>query len=266
MADVKMPKSIPCRFNTNGWAPQCKKPSDNGWCSQHEGLECRSCGEQAVKSCDAQMGGLGCGAPLCSTCEHGESGGHVTKQVAEENRRKEKEEREALIASRTSPVRRMNEEGVPANLFELLKGDWREDGYELRKVYFLELEHGLMGFFPAILSSDDKRIVFTDNLRLLEKVWQTLEPRKAKLREKTAYISESAGILFIDTESPKEREESVPRKLLTETEFHNLVSSEEEPFRWARGLSGGRISRQEDFLQHLATQASDLDPSFASAA
>jgi hypothetical protein len=89
MADVKMPESTPCQFDAKGWAP-CKKPSDNGWCSEHEGLKCSSCGGQAVTNCDAQIFGLACGEPLCADCTHSYIGDatHVTKAVAEELRKK----------------------------------------------------------------------------------------------------------------------------------------------------------------------------------
>ncbi|HNW71610.1 MAG TPA: hypothetical protein PKZ36_00660 [Candidatus Paceibacterota bacterium] len=95
MADAKLPKTIPCQFNAGGWNP-CKKPTDNGWCSKHENLKCVSCGEKAVKSCDVQMGGLGCGSPLCKTCEHKPGGewGHVTKEIAKQMRVAAKKEKE----------------------------------------------------------------------------------------------------------------------------------------------------------------------------
>lgn len=265
MADVNMPEFTLCQFDAKGWAP-CKKSSDNGWCTEHEGLECRSCGEQAVTSCDAQMGGLVCGAPLCVSCEHGESGSHITKKVADENRRAEREEREARVASRTSSVQRMNEElSVPATLFELLKGDWRDEGYEFRRVYFLELKHSLMSFFPAIFSSDKKRIIFATDLQLLENVWQMLEPREATLRGELAYVNEELGIAYFETERPEERENREPGRLLTAIEFSGVVETSEEPFQWAFGLIGGRIFRQDDFAQYLVAQASTLDPTFTSA-
>lgn len=267
MADVKMPKSTPCQFDARGWAP-CKKPSDNGWCSKHEGLKCTSCGKQAVRSCDAQMGGLACGASLCADCTHSYAGdgGHVTKEVADEQLRKESEERAVRVASRTSPIQRMNEKlGVPATLFELLKGNWQKE-YELKMLYFLELSHGLLGFFPAVFSSDGNRIVVTTDLRLLERVWGMLEPRHAKLRKVLAYVNERLNIAYLETELPSDRENREPCKLLTAAEFDGLVKTEEWPFRWAFGLIGGTARPdKEHFLRSLVGQAFEFDRSFTSA-
>ncbi len=267
MADVVMPEHIRCRFNEQGWSPQCNKPSDNGWCSKHEGLKCRSCGEQATTNCDAQMGGLACGALLCGSCMHERGLGHVTGKVWSARRKAEEEERAALVASRTSPVRRMDDDlGVPATLFELLKGEWQEEGYELRSVYFLVLKHSCMGHFPAIFSSDESRIVFTSDLQLLEHVWHMLDPRDATLRGELAYVNKELGILYLDAREPRHRENRRPEKLLTKEQFETIAAAEEEPFRWDHGLLGGRTPSQYAFLRDLVRQATALDSRFTSAA
>lgn len=81
MADVKVPESIPCQFDKDGWRP-CGRASDNGWCSEHEDLRCISCEGKATRSCNMGMSGLCCGVPLCDNCEHEQStGNHVTKAV-----------------------------------------------------------------------------------------------------------------------------------------------------------------------------------------
>lgn len=264
MSDVKIPDSIPCQFDAKGWAP-CKKPSDNGWCTDHEGMKCWSCGNQAITSCDAGIGGLACGAPLCATCEHSTDGKHITKEVGEENRRNQREEKIARNASRTNPDRRINDHlNVPMTLFELLKGDWRSEGYEMKKIYFIELKHGLMGCFPAIFVSDKKRIVFTTDLKLLEKVWEKLPPRPAKLGQLTGYVNEETGIFYEDVESPLNEDEE-PNRILLNTELDELLKSEEKPFKWASGLIGGGQLRKEDFFMQLTVQASKLDPSYTSA-
>lgn len=152
--------------------------------------------------------------------------------------------------------------GVPATLFELLKGGRGAAGFSLGKVYFLELRHGLMGFFPAIFSADEGRIVVTANLELLERVWQMLEPHEANLRTATAYINETRGIFYVDRERQIDREEEVPRRLLTPEEFDSLAG-EERPFEWAFGLMGGRRPSKESFLADLTMQARVLEPSFA---
>ena len=70
MADVKMPKSQPCQFD-RGWAGRCGKPTDNGWCTEHEAVTCVVCGNHAVRECDYTGSmPLVCGAKLCADCEH----------------------------------------------------------------------------------------------------------------------------------------------------------------------------------------------------
>ena len=73
MADVvmpKMPPSTPCRFES-GWKGKCGKPTDNGLCSEHEGMKCIVCDKQATQTCDyTGSSPFVCGAPLCDTCRH----------------------------------------------------------------------------------------------------------------------------------------------------------------------------------------------------
>jgi hypothetical protein len=70
MADVVLPAFLPCKFYI-AWRGTCDRPSDNGWCSLHEGQKCCVCGEQAVRQCEyAATSPLVCGALLCVTCEH----------------------------------------------------------------------------------------------------------------------------------------------------------------------------------------------------
>lgn len=249
MADVKMPKSVPCQFDKGGWAP-CKKPSTNGWCSEHEKAKCVSCGEQAHKPCDAQMGGLGCGAMLCKTCEHGPDGKHITRAVAEKLRRTEVDEEAATRASRTSKTQRMNAElGVPLNLFEHLKGD--RAGSEIMEYYFLQLEHGLMGFFPAIFDGT-KRIIITTDLALIERVWRMMEPRESKVTKNLGHVLAAKGVVYpILGDTQYDRETSKPQQLLTEAELDELLKKTKKPFKWAFGLIGGRDPSKQQFEEMI---------------
>lgn len=258
-----MPESIPCKFDA-GSRTHCKKLSDNGWCSEHDHLKCVSCGKKAVKSCDYDMGSLLCGSNLCETCEHGESGKHVTKDVALKMRQEKQTKEEQMIASRTSPIQLMDEKlGVPATLFELFKGDWQKEGYQFIKLYFIELSSGGMGCYPAVFSSEKKRIVLTNNLHLLVRVWQNLEPRESRIRSVSAYVNLSTNIGYIDPESPKDREEMKPWRILSADELASLAG-EGEPFRWAFGLISNNL-RRDDFLERLSKQALEIDPTFANA-
>ncbi|MBA3732982.1 hypothetical protein H0W91_01250 [Patescibacteria group bacterium] len=65
-----MLESQPCQFQ-KAWVGMCRRPSTNGWCTEHEALKCRVCGKQAVKTCDfTGTNPLVCGVPLCHTCQH----------------------------------------------------------------------------------------------------------------------------------------------------------------------------------------------------
>lgn len=55
---------------TEAWVGQCENEAvRDGYCEEHVGEMCVSCGEQATHSCSETMG-LVCGAPLCDNCEH----------------------------------------------------------------------------------------------------------------------------------------------------------------------------------------------------
>lgn len=257
MADVKMPESKPCQYD-NGWAGRCGRASDNGWCSQHEDKKCAGCGDKAIKACDQPVGGLNCGAPLCGGCKHSrDDNTHVTRVVAEEALRKAKEEREALLASRTSPVQWMNEVlGVPMNLFELLKGD--TSAWPIKEFYHLELNHGLMGFFPAIVLAEKKRLVLTIDRSLLGHVWRRLEPRDSKMGKGLGYVNESLGFLYPNLgQSDHEKEDSKPLKILSEAEYIKLTHNGAEGFGWAPGLIGPNMHRAR-FEEVIEAQQSSV--------
>jgi len=58
-----------CRFD-KAWVGKCDKPADeSGFCEEHKGVKCVSCGAQATHECP-ETGQFVCGAPLCDDCEH----------------------------------------------------------------------------------------------------------------------------------------------------------------------------------------------------
>ena len=240
MADVKMPESTPCQFDKNGWVP-CKKPSTNGWCSKHEGAKCSSCGEQATRSCDAQMGGLGCGAHLCDKCQHGCDDKHVTAEVYAAEMREERDLRET---GQESP-RRLAEKGVPVgvpkHLKELLAGD--RAGYELMTCYALEIKHGLMGFFPAI-QKGTKIVAIVSDKALIFRIWRSLEPRDSQLLASEYMVNRALGVVYPMAVSDLEKEQSRPLKLFPSQEVEALFQEDPAPFEWARGLLGASTSKQ----------------------
>lgn len=60
-----------CEFHIS-WVGPCGQATFGGtrFCDKHKNLRCAVCGEQAVRDCDASVGGLMCGFPLCSECNH----------------------------------------------------------------------------------------------------------------------------------------------------------------------------------------------------
>jgi len=245
MADVKQPKSIPCRFEV-AWVGECKKPSTNGLCGYHENQKCASCGVQAIHSCDYTNGPMACGAFLCATCTHSLDGdGHVTQDVYGTQREVRCKEKEETALSRTSSVRRIHPEtGLPLNLFELLKGDWKSEGYSLERCHYLCLKHGLMGFFPAIVKSEDRMIISTDQILLLE-LWKLLSPRRSEMDSIIAYVNEGKGIIYEEAKEQERQERIKPIKMLTRSEFTSLLDKEQEPFGWAPGLIGADMNVEE---------------------
>jgi hypothetical protein len=52
------------------WVGNCGKPVvKDGFCEDHIGLDCCSCGEQATHECE-ETGQFVCGFPLCDNCVH----------------------------------------------------------------------------------------------------------------------------------------------------------------------------------------------------
>ena len=256
MADIKMPKSIPCKFEIS-WQGRCNRPSTNGWCSKHEELKCCSCGAKATRECD-HTSSLVCGTPLCKTCHHSLDGdGHVTGEVYEKQIQKRKQDEIALKQSRTSPVQRLDGEGNPANLFELLKQDSKGQGYLLEKVFSLQLTHSLMGFFPAMIYSH-RRVIICLDLNLLVEIWKTLEPRKSQLDSLTYYVNREKGIAYVDVDRPSEREESKPEKVLTRDEYEKIKKEDPDSIMWAPGLIGGVYFSPEQFVQYVDRKVASL--------
>jgi len=253
MADVKMPESIPCRFEIS-WQGKCGKPSTNGWCSEHEKLKCCSCGEKATKSCE-HASSLVCGAPLCDTCSHSlENNSHVTREVLMGQFECREQERVAVKQSRNSSDQRLDNEGNPVNLFELLKKDTKEQGYHLEKVFFLQLDHGLMAFLPAVIHSK-RRIIMCLDKDLLVQIWKTLEPRQSRMESQTCWVNEQKKMAYVDAIDQTGREESKPQKLLTRDEYEKIQEQGSESITWAPGLIGGKYFDQDQFAQFVDKQA-----------
>jgi hypothetical protein len=208
-------------------------------------------------------------------------------EQSEQRRNEEMMRRE----SRLSSERRIDPQtGVPLNLFELLKSDPAEIGFLKTDVYLLELRHRLMGFFPAVFSAGDRRIVIVTNLELLESVWRMLEPRSANIIRHSAFVHQEKPFAYIckDQDSDDDREREAPKQLLTRDELAiiaaiaeasksergtlsilDVVDSSSEqiydvqnPLRWAHGLISGHDLMEEDYFRGLENQAMRLSPTF----
>ncbi len=240
MSDVKMPKSVPCKFDEKGWVP-CKKPSTNGWCSKHEEVKCVSCGEHAVRSCDVGSS-LICGAALCQTCQHGLDGKHVTKQVYNAQMK----ERYDFEETGRESKRMLEERGVPIdisfpnNLKDLLEGD--RAGWVSKPCWALELKHGLMGFFPAIVKAMPKIMLITSDRDSIFHVWKSLKPRDSKLIALECMVNEAGTVGYaMRLESDFEKKQSLPLKIFGTSEIEELFAKNPAPFKWAPGLFGADI-------------------------
>lgn len=122
----------------------------------------------------------------------------------------------------------------PKKLADVMGNDLA--GFQVVKAYFLELEHGLMGFFPAIIKKNKEMVVCLDK-SLLEKVWNLLPRRKTKIVEAILLVNTDGSFGFDIRNENKENTEQV--HILSEKEFNRLIArSGDSPFGWVPGLLG----------------------------
>ena len=167
-----------------------------------------------------------------------------------------RQERNAIELSRLSPNQRMDGDGNPANLFELLKGDPNAQGYELKKVYSLKLVHGLMGYFPAAISAHKRIVLCLDRLLLIE-VWKGLSPRASEMDSSIYYVNTQKWIGYASSGSPLEQELTKPEKILTRSEYVDLQAKNPRAIAWASGLIGGPDIDPADFPSYVDKMANE---------
>ena len=259
MATVEMPQTKPCQFGLP-WRGACGKPTDNGWCTEHEHLECVSCGRRAVRQCEDAIS-LVCGANLCNDCVHNPDGpGHVTRRVAKATVQHTLADERAKVASRTSSVQRVDDSGLPLNLFEFRKNP--PEGFEIKDIYYLELEHGLMGFFPAIIRKT-KQMILTADCDLLIRLWSMLSVRKSKVGQVQGYVNLRLDLVYlIPNEGQVNQEESRPHPHLSVQKFDAIIAQDPNPFTWAPGLVGNDMSPADfhETIEEVARQHSIILP------
>lgn len=104
-------------------------------------------------------------------------------------------------------------------------------GWQITLCHFLELDHTLMGSFPAI---DEKRkIVATANKQALQKVWNRLPRHSAKVTSFLAIVQPSTGLAFSLENFHKG--ETEPFQVLSDTAIDALCQRENS-VSWAPGL------------------------------
>lgn len=132
----------------------------------------------------------------------------------------------------------------PANLL-LLMGKDESNDYKLANVYYLELVHNLMGFFPAVIINSNRRMVLTTSKKLLIKIWEKLEPRDSKIGSQMFYLHKIHPVGYPISNSPSRQEENVPLLLLNEDEYEKMLKENEKPFKWSPGLLGPSLPEEE---------------------
>jgi hypothetical protein len=221
--------------------------------------KCVVCGKQATHDCDQTMGALCCGASLCNDCVHITTleggGGHGTKKQAAKFAEQMEREVRATIASRTSPIQRKDADSNPLNLFELLKDP---TGYTLTEIFYLELHHGLLGVFPAMLNLEGgarQQMIVTPDKELLKEVWGTLERRDSKMNSVIGYANGKFGYMGAKGEV-LETERVKANPLLTRERYAAFkalaAKSGDKAFDWRLGLMGGRTLSEEEFANLIA--------------
>ena len=110
--------------------------------------------------------------------------------------------------------------------------------FHLTWAYFLELSHGLIGVFPALITETKEPFVCL-NESLLEKVKKLLPERKSKVSEMlvlaTVGDSKDNPHLYFNLRSVEELEETRPFKVLSEEDI-NTLSAIHGSLEWAPGL------------------------------
>lgn len=136
----------------------------------------------------------------------------------------------------------------PENLKDLKKDKEAFSHYQIKPCYYLELKHGLMGFFPAVIN-DTRRMIITSDKDLIEKIWERLSPRQSKMDEDLFYIHEN-GLIGFPAKHWNGDQNAKACHLMTEEEFEILIN----PFEWAPGLIGDDMS-PEEFMKTIKAAA-----------
>ena len=126
---------------------------------------------------------------------------------------------------------------APETLGELFGRDLA--GWQITPGYFMEIKHGCMGRFPALLSDKDKKgenvIVFVIDKPLLRMVWDNIEREFAKVTTLMVLANPELGIAFSISGDEQQQKKMLPLRLFSEQELVELCKKD-NPFRWAAGI------------------------------
>lgn len=105
-------------------------------------------------------------------------------------------------------------------------------GWQIAQCHFLELDHGLMGSFPAI-TTWGKEVVVVIDIIFLRPVWYCLERRSAKVTSFLAIANPTYGIAF--NLAGYEKADTQLIRIFSKEEIAALCQNSNS-FRWHPGL------------------------------
>lgn len=128
-------------------------------------------------------------------------------------------------------------------LEEVVTGD--QAGFELRFCYYLQIKHGLMGFFPAIITETEKIVLVLDS-DLIAPIWGSLDPKRSEVVKGLFYVNKQTGAAFsMSGEAWKELFSFESWQILSRSEFERITANGARPFCWVAGILGAWMSGDE---------------------
>jgi len=124
---------------------------------------------------------------------------------------------------------------APKKLGEIMNQDLA--GFQLVIGYFLEIDHGLMGFHPALIAATRQIVVCLDR-NTLKKVWELLPRTKAKVTEFLLVANIKEGFGF-DLQN-EEKTNTTYLRIFSEEAINTLIAGQEKPFAWTPGVISTR--------------------------
>ena len=112
--------------------------------------------------------------------------------------------------------------------------------------HYVELKHGLMGCFPAIIDETNEMIICTDKNVLLD-ILETLPRKECKFGELQMLVNIKDNIGFVLNHFNQDEAEA--ERIFTKEEFEQRKSSTQQPYRWAAGVISLKSEPTEEEFQ-----------------